>query len=166
MVYSGTMHCILAIIACITVPRSVVILQHTWQVVTLLLTGKPLLPAYALRTCNGCMHYTAQGRCHPSAHLASHHSSSHRWVTVTSVIHGYQRHAVLPNVICNSAHKQCHGPTYVAWRHSSSNRLDVITNIMHCEHAILGGENASLIVDYTTHTLLMAVMPAPAAKSK
>ncbi len=39
MVYSGTMHCICAIVACITVPRSVVVLQHTWQVVTLLLTG-------------------------------------------------------------------------------------------------------------------------------
>lgn len=39
MVYSGTMHCICAVVACITVPRSVVILQHTWQVVTLLLTG-------------------------------------------------------------------------------------------------------------------------------
>ncbi len=39
MVYSGTMHCICAIIACITVPGSVVILQQTWQVVTLLLTG-------------------------------------------------------------------------------------------------------------------------------
>ena len=40
MVYSGTMHCICAVVACITVPRSVVILQHTWQVVTLLLTGE------------------------------------------------------------------------------------------------------------------------------
>ena len=39
MVYSGTMHCICAIVACITVPGSVVILQHTWQVVMLLLTG-------------------------------------------------------------------------------------------------------------------------------
>lgn len=43
MVYSGTMHCICAVVACITVPGSVVILQHTWQVVTLLLTGNVLL---------------------------------------------------------------------------------------------------------------------------
>lgn len=43
MVYSGTMHCICAVVACITVPGSVVILQHTWQVVTLLLTGNALL---------------------------------------------------------------------------------------------------------------------------
>ncbi len=39
MVYSGTMHCICAAVACVTVPGSVVILQHTWQVMTLLLTG-------------------------------------------------------------------------------------------------------------------------------
>ena len=43
MVYSGTMHCICAVVACVTVPGSVVILQHTWQVVTLLLTGNALL---------------------------------------------------------------------------------------------------------------------------
>lgn len=40
MVYSGTMHLICATIACIAVPGSVVILQHTWQVLTLLATGK------------------------------------------------------------------------------------------------------------------------------
>lgn len=40
MVYSGTVHCLFAIIACITVPGSIVILQHTWQVVTLLATGE------------------------------------------------------------------------------------------------------------------------------
>ena len=40
MVYSGTMHCLCAIVACIAVPGSVVILQHTWQVATLLATGR------------------------------------------------------------------------------------------------------------------------------
>lgn len=40
MVYSGTMHLICATIACIAIPGSVVILQHTWQVLTLLATGK------------------------------------------------------------------------------------------------------------------------------
>lgn len=40
MVYSGTMHLICATIACIAVPGSVIILQHTWQVLTLLATGK------------------------------------------------------------------------------------------------------------------------------
>lgn len=39
MVYSGTMHCVCAIVACVAIPGSVVILQHTWQVVTLLATG-------------------------------------------------------------------------------------------------------------------------------
>ena len=39
------MHCVLAMVACITLPRGVVILQHTWQVITLLLTGESLLPA-------------------------------------------------------------------------------------------------------------------------
>ncbi|KAL3152754.1 hypothetical protein ABBQ38_012341 [Trebouxia sp. C0009 RCD-2024] len=48
MVYSGTVHCLFAIIACITVPRSIVILQHTWQVLTLLATG---LCAYGGQVC-------------------------------------------------------------------------------------------------------------------
>ena len=39
MVYSGTMHCALSLIACLVIPGSVVILQHAWQVATLLLTG-------------------------------------------------------------------------------------------------------------------------------
>lgn len=40
MVYSSTVHCLCATVACIAVPGSVVVLQHTWQVVTLLATGE------------------------------------------------------------------------------------------------------------------------------
>lgn len=39
MVYSGTMHCVCAVIACIAMPGSLKILQHTWQVAMLLGTG-------------------------------------------------------------------------------------------------------------------------------
>lgn len=39
MVYSGTMHCVCAFTACIALPGSLKILQHTWQVAMLLGTG-------------------------------------------------------------------------------------------------------------------------------
>ena len=40
MVYSGTIHCLGAFIGCLAMPHSVPTLGHTWQVLTLLLTGK------------------------------------------------------------------------------------------------------------------------------
>ena len=40
MVYSGTMHFVLSLLACILIPGSVILLD-AWQVATLLLTGKP-----------------------------------------------------------------------------------------------------------------------------
>ncbi|DBB00802.1 TPA: hypothetical protein ACH3X1_000731 [Trebouxia sp. C0004] len=39
MLYSGTMQSVLAVVACLIVPHSFAIPQHTWQAVTLLLTG-------------------------------------------------------------------------------------------------------------------------------
>ncbi len=39
MLYSGTMQSVLAVVACVIVPQSFAIPQHTWQAVTLLLTG-------------------------------------------------------------------------------------------------------------------------------
>lgn len=39
MLYSGTMQSVLAVLACVIVPHSFAIPQHTWQAVTLVLTG-------------------------------------------------------------------------------------------------------------------------------
>ena len=39
MLYSGTMQALLGLVACITLPGSLVVPQHTWQVMLLLLTG-------------------------------------------------------------------------------------------------------------------------------
>lgn len=40
MVYSGTMQALLALTACVTIPRSLVVPQHAWQWVLLLVTGE------------------------------------------------------------------------------------------------------------------------------
>jgi len=39
MLYSGTMQSVLAVAACVIVPHSFAVPQHTWQSVTLVLTG-------------------------------------------------------------------------------------------------------------------------------
>ena len=39
MVYSGTMQCLLALLACMAVPGSLAAPQHWWQALLLLLTG-------------------------------------------------------------------------------------------------------------------------------
>ena len=43
MLYSGTMQGVLAFVACVTVPRSLVAPQHGWQYALLLLTGNASL---------------------------------------------------------------------------------------------------------------------------
>lgn len=39
MLYSGTMQSVLAVAACVIVPHSFAVPKHTWQAVTLVLTG-------------------------------------------------------------------------------------------------------------------------------
>ena len=40
MVYSGTMQALLALTACVTIPRSLMFPEHAWQWVLLLVTGE------------------------------------------------------------------------------------------------------------------------------
>ena len=46
MVYSGTMHCFWATVACLAMPGSLKILQHSWQVAMLLGTGTFSISVY------------------------------------------------------------------------------------------------------------------------
>lgn len=61
MVYSGTMHCACAFIACIALPGQLKILQHAWQVATLLVTGITPLSISACAVLTGhSVHSTAE----------------------------------------------------------------------------------------------------------
>ena len=69
MVYSGTMHCVCAIIACIALPGSLKILQHTWQVAMLLGTGTSSLVQGSHHNLHS-VHSIAQVVADPATHVS------------------------------------------------------------------------------------------------
>ena len=61
MLYSGTMQGVLAFVACVTVPRSLVEPQHGWQYALLLLTGDAPCNVAAGFSCRGEKLYEGEG---------------------------------------------------------------------------------------------------------